>query len=220
MDQSLADDRGPTRRGLLARAAAAAPIVAVGTGMVPLSRFFPAAWADEPPTDYDLAGFAQSVELALVTLYDTAAAKAGAQASLVQSFGQHHQDHADLFGGFFGAAGANPPDKPNAKVVSQFSGQVGAGGAATLKALAQLEEIAAATWQWVLGEFDNSGGAKLFAAVLPVEAQHAVTLGLLTGGSTDTLVPVTQPDTDKLDPAQYPAPAASASGSGSSDTSS
>lgn len=210
-----------TRRGLITKAAAAAPLVAVGSGMVPLSRFFPAAWADQPPGDYDLAGFAQSIELALVKLYGTASSKlSGPQAEMASDFLEHHNKHADAFASFFEAAQATPPGAENSKLMLDFQSKVAAGGNGTLSALQQLEELVAATYFWIVGRFVNQSGSQTFSSILAVEGQHAVSLGLLTGGDAKSLVPGFQTEDKKVTPAQYPTPppkpGASSSGSGSS----
>jgi hypothetical protein len=209
VDLSDTDDTTATRRGLLAKAAVAAPLVAVGSAMVPLSRFMPSAWG-AGTSDYDLIGWATTVELAIANLYQTAAGKvSGQQQAVVQAFAGHHTQYAAAFAGFFDAASATAPTAPNPKLLADFAGPVAAGGNGTLTALAQLEELAAASWYWVLGQFENAAGSRTFAAILAVEAQHAVTLGLMTGGKPADLVPATQTDAKKITPSDHPAPAAS-----------
>ncbi len=213
MEESVVDEQTPTRRGLLAKAVAAVPLVAVGSGLAPLSRFFPASWASTELTDYDLVGFAQTIELAIAKLYSTAASKlSGSQATLASTFGSHHDTAATAFAGFFDAAGATAPGAPNQAFLSAFGGQVAAGGNATLAALAQIEEIAAATSYWAIGQMVNQAGARIFASVLPVAGQHAATLGILTGGSTAGLVPPFQTADKKVTPAEYPPPPPQAGG--------
>lgn len=209
MDQSTADDHIATRRRLLGKAALAAPLVAVGTTMAPLSRFFPAAWAQgNGPTDYDLVGFATSMELAIVSLYEQASAKLPAdQAAVAAIFQGHHREHASTFSGFFDAANVAAPKTPNPRLVSDFTPKVTAGGDATITALGQLEELAAATHFWAIGIIENTAGAGLFSKVMPVAGQQAVAWELIAGGQPSSAVPNFQTDAAKITPADYPAPA-------------
>jgi len=135
---------------------------------------------------------------------------------VVAAFSLHHHQYASAFAAFFSAANATAPTAANPKLLAAFEAQVTAGGNSTLTALAQLEELAAATWFWILGQFQNQAGAKTFATILVAEGQHAIALGVLAGGKPGASVPTFQDDSKKITPTDYPVPAASgASGTNS-----
>ena len=98
---------GATRRSFLTKAATGGGLLTVGSMVAPISRFVPAATAQEAPVsdDVELAMFMAGLELAAVEIYRAAAAtgkltNAGNQ--IATMFGGHHQDHADALNEIIG----------------------------------------------------------------------------------------------------------------------
>jgi len=70
-----------------------------------------------------------------------------------------------------------------------------------------LENTAAATYIFALGVLGNEKAYDAVASVMPVEAQHAIVLGLVLGKTLDdkTFMPPFETADGHLDPAKYPA---------------
>lgn len=223
--------RDASRRRFITKAAVAAPLVAVGTAALPVTRFLPEAMAAERPgmprvlSDADLTSFALTLELALVELYGSAAktGKLGTtNASVAKAFAGHHTDHADTLTTLVtNLATTAPAQTANAAVLKAF-GPVVSGAAdenALLDALRQLEEAAAATYTHALGIITNKAAAGTISTILPVEAQHAVVLGTAAKKPTTDYMPPFETEKAALDPATYPAgPATTSTTSASSST--
>ena len=166
-------------------------LAAVGVGAVaaPLLLTGIAAARRRAYTDEQIAGYAQSVELAAVAAYGMAAPLlSAATAPVAQLFMSHHQQHADAFGA---VAGASKADGPNQKLVTAVTptlqGLNDENGA--LEFAFTLEGQAAYTYAAALTLLQDPAYAKATSTILPIEAQHQVVLGLALGKSLTDVFP-------------------------------
>lgn len=215
---------GPSRRRFLAGAAAGGATVAVGGVLLPVAGLVPGAAAQDdaeedaiPQGDIDLAVFAASVERAAVAAYTAAAARGLITEPALQLavlFSQHHADHA---GAFEGLLGLELPAEPNAALLEVFAPQIEAAAdeAALLKIAFDLEQGAAATYQLAMGVLESHEAAAAVATIEPIEAQHAVVLGMALDlpieadpTDPDNWMPAFQTDAAALSPETYAVPAA------------
>jgi rubrerythrin len=194
------------RRRFLSKSLVGGAAITAGSMVMPISRFLPAAFAADTPSDADLAKFAQSLELAAVAAYKAAAAtgKLSAPVSDVASvFQGHHQDHADAFAAILGDAAVT---KPNKGVLAAFAPKIKS--AADEKALLEIaytiEEAAAATYYSALGVVKDQKAAGALATILPVESQHAVVLATALGKPASTYLIDFQDAQNALSPDKYP----------------
>ncbi|MCU1352294.1 MAG: Ferritin-like domain [Acidimicrobiales bacterium] len=183
--------------------ALAAPLATAGAA--PASAQAPAAAGDL--TSDELLAFAMGIEYVGAQLYQLAGAKGSldaAAATMVTTFGDHHQAHGDSFASLLGADDASKV--PNKKLLDERSPTVdrAADQKAVLRALLAWEDTIAATYQSLLATTPDRTDAESLATVLAVEAQHAVSIGSLLKDTLDTLVPDSEPETGALDPAKYP----------------
>lgn len=153
--------------------------------MIPVSSLLSAASA-QGLTDADIAVFAESVELAAVAIYsdpDVGKLLTPEVAQVAQLFASHHSDHA---GAFAALAGGKATGTANKSIVDLYT--------MTLKpkvmsmadalGLAQVvENQAAATYAFALTALQSADAAAGTATILPIEAMHAVVLGLALGQS-------------------------------------
>lgn len=212
-----------SRRGLLAKAAVAAPVVALGAALGPLTGLLSTAAAADELSDFDLVAFAQTIELSTVAVYEAAAAATsltGDQADVVKSFGGHHSEHATLFETILNDAKSTPPGVSNAALDKVYGPRVAGAttGPAVLTVLLDLENALAATYLHLLGLLQNTAAAATMASILAVDAQHATVLATALGQDVAERTPETQTDDGQLDPATFPVPAAEAADSGTADT--
>lgn len=163
---------------------------------------------DLPQADLQLALFAQGLELAAAAAYDAAIATRVLDApstEIARTFARHHRDHAQALGALA------PKDQnvttPNAAVVKAVGPQIQSAGNQNgiLTILYGVEEGAAATYLRALGVVDSWLVAGPAATILPIESQHAVVLGQLTGQPESTWMPAFGTTTAAFDPAKYPA---------------
>lgn len=169
------------------------------------------AWrprATAPAGDAALAAFAESVELAAVAAYDLAAksglitTKAVLDAAVM--FSGHHQQHAAAFAS---AAGDAATGTANQKLLDALAPTLTA--ATTQLDVVEfaygLEQAAAATYLFALGALESDAALQLTAAILPVEAQHAVVLGQVLGdrATPDEFLPAFETAKAALDPTTY-----------------
>lgn len=196
------------RRRLLTAAGAGGLALGVGSSVWPFTPLV-AAFGQEG-NDGDVAGFAESIELAVVAAYTTAAQSGKLQPAVKDVgvlFARHHQAHADAFGG---AAGPTATNKANPKLLEELgprlAAAIEAGQAKILELAIDLENGAAATYLFALGVLRTPAALKLTASILPVESQHATVLAIALGRSGKDLFPTDARETDakKLDPAAYP----------------
>jgi hypothetical protein len=187
---SVAEQLGDARSHTLRNAALAGTALAVGATLLPYNQLLASAGVSAKLTDGDIAGYAQSVELAAVAAYTAAAAKITTPAVLgaAKAFMAHHQDHANAFGS---AAGASAPGVPNATVLKAVGGQItsAADENAVLEIAFSVENAAAATYLFAIGALSSADALMLTASILPIEAQHAVVLGTVLQKDLKALFP-------------------------------
>jgi hypothetical protein len=188
-----------SRRAFMARTGAVgagAAVLAATGGWGPLSLLTGAASA-AGLTDTQIAGYAQSVELAAVAAYAAAAAALkGDTLKVAQLFASHHKDHAAAFGS---VAGGDARPTANPKVVAavqpaldSVAATVAAGKDATTEALElarTLENQAAYTYAAALTALSAPEYAAATSTILPIEAQHATVLGIALGTAPSDLFP-------------------------------
>ena len=139
--------------------------------------------------DQTIAGYAQSVELAAVAAYSAAApALTSATLPVAELFLGHHQAHADAFGA---VAGDKAATGPNAALVAAVTPTLEAitDETGALEFAFVLENQAAYTYAAALTLLQDPAYAAATATILPIEAQHAVVLGLALGKSVDDVFP-------------------------------
>jgi rubrerythrin len=175
---------GTSRRQFLIRAGIASTAITIGSQVLPMSSLWSPAFG-QGLTDADIAAYAASVEYAAVAAYKAAAASGkvktpdvGAAATL---FASQHKEHGDAFAAASG--GKIAKDTVNETLVGAIGGQISAAAdeKAILKIAYDVENAAAATYQFALGALKDAGARKLTASILPIEAGHAAVLGLVLG---------------------------------------
>jgi len=200
---------GTSRRRFLAGAAGGGALLTIGSVVAPVGRLVLPASAQDAPTVEDLAVFAASVEYAAVEAYGAAADSGKVTTPAVGDaatlFADHHQQHGDAF-----AALVERNDiAPNPGLLDMVGGQIAdaADEAAVLEIAYGVENAAAATYLFALGVLDDVPASQTMASILPVEAQHAITLGFVLGKPLDdeTLMPPFETTDAALDPADLPA---------------
>ncbi|CAN5851840.1 hypothetical protein BH23ACT2_BH23ACT2_08850 [soil metagenome] len=201
IDQPEATAAPTNRRTFLVRAALGGALVSVGPG--PLTRLLPVAGAsparpaqvDAAPEldDEAFAMLAAPLELAAVQVYSQA--QRGGQldatwADLALRFQGHHQTVAETLETLITSGETPEPDDAvltgTGGAIEDASDQNG-----VLAALAELEEVLAATHLYGIGGLTEAVTARLVAQVMAVEAQHAVALGLALGTDPAELTPPT-----------------------------
>jgi len=203
----VAGELRPARRRFLAQAAAGSALV-IGSSVVPIGRLLPAAWAQDDPSDTDLATFAASLELAAVAAYNTAVGTgklSGPGAAIGSMFAGHHQDHADALNAILGEEAV--VEQANPAVLKEFGPKItgAADEDAILEVAYGIEEAATSTYLFSLGVIRDPRQAGALATILPVESQHATVLAsMLDKDPGDYLIDFIT-DENALDPADYPA---------------
>lgn len=196
------------RRDFMKKAGVGGAALTVGSMVSPISRFLPAAWAEDAPLDdAALAAFAAGLELAAVAAYGVAVDTGKLSAAAAKTggtFKSHHQDHADALNSILGDAAV---DKPNNTVVTTFAPMIqkAKDEAAVLTIAYQIEEAAAATYLFALGAITDLKNAGALATILPVESQHAVVLGTAVKMSPADYLPDFQNQDAALNPSKFPA---------------
>ena len=138
-----------------------------------------------PFTDERIAVFLHGFELALAALYDVAAPQLEPEpARLLAGFGAHHRRHAEAFAAIADdGARAEPNTTFLAEVGPEVERAAAAGGREILELARRLEDQAAHTHAFALTVLRAMRPAAVAATVLPVEADHATTLGSALGRS-------------------------------------
>ena len=186
------------RRTFLKRtgiAAVGGTLLATGGGLTTFTRLGGLAGA-QSLTDTEIAGYAQSIELAAVAAYMAAAPKlTGDVLAVATLFAGHHQEHADAFGA---VAGDDARPEANATLVEAVTPTLEAVGAAEpsealttqiLTFARDLENQAAYTYAGALTLLSDPAYAAATSTILPIEAQHATVLTITLGGGVDELFP-------------------------------
>jgi hypothetical protein len=158
------------------------------------------------PADIAVLSYANSVELALVAIYDQALAtgRVGADnAKIVTRFQSHHRDHAQSFAGMGGKAITNIA---NQSLVSAFTARVQAASSeqAVLQVLADLETAAASSYTGALANIVATDPAYLVSSILPIESRHAVVYGQKLGAPASTYLPSFETTSGAITPARFP----------------
>ena len=173
-----------------ARSSLALPAAAGGAALAALPFMVGASRvAAQELDDQTIAGYAQGIELAAVAAYEAAAGVLSRPVRRVAGlFRTHHQQHADAFGA---VAGDKMAAGPNEKLVRAL-GPTLAGikdETAALEFAFVLENQAAYTYAGALTLLQDPQYAAATSTILPIEAQHAVVLGLALGKSVADVFP-------------------------------
>ena len=129
------------------------------------------------------------MELAAVAAYTAAAPVLSAGTlPVAQLFMKHHQQHADAFGAVAGSKAVTAPNQALITAVSPalqaIKDEMGA-----LEFAFVLENQAAYTYAAALTLLQDPAYAAATATILPIEAQHAVVLGLALGKDVNAVFP-------------------------------
>jgi Ferritin-like domain len=200
---------------------AALPVVArtasaqSGSTTAPEAPAAPATTTTAPPlrptsADVQLLGFAQSVELAAVDVYDILRDRMSSgdlsvpdeTVQVVEVFREHHQAYAQSLSGILGRSA---PAVANAALLVTIVGPFETGTIdEALSAAYDLENVLVATNLSILDQLIGTSGAAMIASIFPVEAKHAIVLGTMIG-QTD-LVPASGVEStdEALTPDQFP----------------
>jgi hypothetical protein len=157
-------------------------------------------------TDVPLLGFAQSLELAAVQLYDQALPSVAEDLRPVLAvFRRHHQAYAEQLDGLLGR---RAPNVPNETLVEERTPAFGARTAdGALRAAYNLEIDLAASYTELLRTLRGTDGVALIASIQPIEARQAVVIGQATDVSDEDLMPLLEgqePGATVLTPTDYP----------------
>jgi hypothetical protein len=181
------------------------------TTVAPTTSTAPTTTTTEPPaapqpSDLAFLAFAQSVELAMVSVYGLALQSGRVRedtAKAMTAFQSHHQDHAHSYAAMGGKVVTNTA---NQSLVSAFGQRITA--AATeqdvIRVLIDLENAAASTYTAALADVVGTDPAHLVGSILPIESRHAVVLGEAIGQPPTVYAPSFESTSGALTPAQYP----------------
>ncbi len=183
--------------------------LAIGGLALPVGALLDAASA-QTLDDTAIAKFAESVELAAVAAYTSAAqsgkVKTPAVLATATTFAGHHRDHAKAFGAFAGDAGSAVANPGLLQAVGDQIREAPDEMAILAVAFAT-ENAAAATYLFAIGALTSAQALAATASIMPVEAQHAAVLGYVLGKNpaTDTdYLPPFQTQDQALSPSKYP----------------
>lgn len=198
IDPTEATATATTRRSFLARAALGGALVGVATGG-PLRTMLGVAGAQEAELEAaeeldgaTFAALAVPVELATVLAYQAALENdvLGETATAnARRFQTHHQTVVDALVPLLGEDAVTP--RPDETVMASTAESIegNADATAIIAALAELEEVLAATHLYALGGLTDATLAKTVAQVLAVESQQAVVMGRAAGVDLVDLTP-------------------------------
>lgn len=198
IDPTEAQAAATTRRSFLARAALGGALVSVATAG-PLRSLLGVAGAQEAELEASdtldnetFAALAVPVELATVLAYQAALdgdVLDETATTNARQFQTHHQTVVDALTPLLSEdAGAPRPDETVlSSTVATIEGN--ADQTAILTALAELEEVLAATHLYALGGLTDASLAKTVAQVMAVESQQAVAMGRAAEIDLVTLTP-------------------------------
>ena len=210
-DKPEAEAVPTNRRTFLARAALGGALVTVATAG-PLGQLLPAAAQEGDGSsddgggtssdlleDHDVAAQLAPLELAAVQVYESAASNGALDlewTDLVRRFQTHHQAAADGLGAMVHADDPEPTADPTILAGSGAAVEAAGDQDAILSALAELEELLAATHLWALGSISEQITARLVMQVQATESQQAVVLARATSTAIAELTPATAPVAD------------------------
>ncbi len=172
---------GTSRRDLLIRSALATTALTFGSQVLPLGGLLTGVAGAQVLTDADIAAFAASLEYAAVATYAAASGTGKlttpAVAAAATTFAAQHKVHGDAFA----AASADKiiPDSPNKTVLTALTTRLSQAGTEMdiVKLAFEVENAAAATYQFALGALEGVRYQQLTASIMPIEAGHAAVLG-------------------------------------------
>lgn len=205
---------GASRRDFLIRSAIATTTLTIGSQLLPMRSLFSGVASAQVLTDADIAAFAASLEYTAVATYAEAAATGKVATKAVldagASFAAQHQAHGDAFAAMANGAIASGTTNKNllTALSTQLSQAVDEMG--VIRVAFQVENAAAATYQFALGTFQTPRYQQLTASILPIEAGHAAVLGqvLFAGDPRKDLekqwLPPFQTEAGFVDPTKNP----------------
>ncbi len=142
-----------------------------------------------PAVDVQFAAFAESLELAMVAVYETLLPKLTAdRVAHAARFRDHHQEHAKQFATL---AGSSATGRPNGALLAFVTPTAQAVSTETdvLALAATLENQMTDTYAYALAVLGTDDIAARAIATLPVESAHASFLGAVAQRPVDTLFP-------------------------------
>ena len=188
----------PTRRELMAGAAAGAGLWAIGTSVLRPS----AAEAAAPQTDAELIRAILSVELLVVFSYQQVLSSGKLSADtehVVRQLLDHEHTHVDVLSADLEELGQAPPDPPASVTAADAELSVLHGSAKLaslnseedcLRLLEQVESLVQGAYYVSMSKFADVKLARTCASILGAEAQHYTALaGLLHPGDINKAVP-------------------------------
>jgi hypothetical protein len=147
-----------------------------------MARLDTNTWFQTPtpaPFDTDYAAFAESLELAMVTLYNDILLKlTGENVATAARFRDHHQEHAQAYASL---AAGKAKGVPNSALifVKTPAIQTLADESSTLLFLVGLEDQMAETYAYGLALLTAPDIYRRVVTTLPVESEHAAVLGTI-----------------------------------------
>ena len=136
------------------------------------------------PTAADsvLLGLAQRLELAAVSLYDTALAGEALNDDVRPTFSYIRQSHLAAAQALSALLGRSAPGQPLEELLDEVLDSFSSSSLADVAAAAAtLENVAAATHTDLIGVLEGTDGAELVASILIVESRHATVLASIAG---------------------------------------
>ncbi len=161
----------------------------------------------QPTTgDLPLLAFAQSVELAALSIYAAVVATgklSEASAPIAAAFANHHRQHAEALSGVAGKAALN---QPNGSLLRTYNPLVQAAvdEKAVLTILFQIETALTSTYVDQLGDLEGTNGVTVVASMQPIESRHAVVIGNALGAPLTTYTPSFEDPAKGISAADYP----------------
>lgn len=131
--------------------------------------------------DTALLGFAQSMELAAVQLYNVALATDGLSDDVRHIITTISQAHLSYTQSITALLGRDAPGTPLPEAVETFGDAFSGDEASIVEAAATLEDTAVATHTELLGQLQGTDGAQLLAAITIAEARHSLVFNDLAG---------------------------------------
>ena len=188
----------PTRRELMAGAAASAGLWAIGTSVLRPAQ----AEAAAPQTDAELIRAILSVELLVVFSYEQVLSSGKLPADtehIVRQLLDHEHTHVDVLSADLEELGQAPPDPPASVTAADAELSVLHGSAKLaslnseedcLRLLEQVESLVQGAYYVSMSKFADVKLARTCASILGAEAQHYTALaGLLHPGDINKAVP-------------------------------
>ncbi len=160
-----------------------------------------------PAGDLAIVEFAVGLELAAEAAYGVAVGTKlfdSAQDELARTFERHHHEHAVALATLAGRD-AETVGSTNAKIVDALSPRLQGAGTADglLQVLFDVEQGAAATYLEALGNLTSRDASGPAGTILPIESQHATTIGSMLDLPIEQWMPAFQTTAGAFDPNRY-----------------